>query len=187
MGDDFLGGLAKSISDIERRAREHFGKLDYETFNWSSEPGRWSIGQCLEHLVKSNEPYFAIFDRLANGTHRATIWEQIPIWPMLWGKALYNTIKPENARKAKAPKIFQPTIGTVLLSTLDEFCRQQPRLIAAMSNLKHLDLEATIITSPVARVITYSLRDTFAILAAHEERHMRQAERVLVAMSKLKI
>lgn len=178
MSDDFLTGLAKTISGYERRAREQFGSLDYEKFNWSPEPGRWSIGQCLEHLVKSNEPYFAIFDSLANGTHQSTIWQRLPILPGLWGRALYNMINPENTKKGKAPRIFQPTIGTVPLSTLDEFCRQQPRLIAAMHDLKHLDLEATIITSPVARFVTYSLRDTFAILVAHEERHLRQAERV---------
>lgn len=184
MSEDFLGGLAKKVGRIERCARDLFGGLDYEKFNWSSEPGRWSVGQCLEHLVKSNEPYFAIFDSLANGTHRPTIWERLPIWPTLWGRALYNTIKPENLRKAKAPNIFQPTIGTVPLAMLDEFCRQQPRLIAAMESAKGLDLDYTIITSPVASFITYSLRDTFAILVAHEERHLQQAERVLGAMNK---
>lgn len=179
MDNDFLNGLAKNVAGIERRAREQFGALDYEKFNWSPEPGRWSVGQCLEHLVKSNEPYFAIFDSVANGTKRTTIWERLPIWPTLWGKALYNTIKPENTRKAKAPRIFQPTIGTVPLSILDDFCKQQPRLIAAMESARGVDLGRTIITSPVAKVITYSLRDTFNILVAHEERHLRQAERVL--------
>jgi len=183
MSDDFLTGLAKTVSGCERRAREQFGSLDYEKFNWSPEPGRWSIGQCLEHLVKSNEPYFAIFDSLANGTHQTTLWQRLPLWPTLWGKALYNTIKPENTRKAKAPKIFQPTIGTIPLSMLDDFCKQQPRLIAAMNAAKSVDLDRTIITSPVASFITYSLRDTFAILAAHEERHLRQAEQVLRAMN----
>lgn len=181
MSEDFLARLSNAVAAHERRARERFGALDYAKFNWSPGPDKWSIGQCLDHLVKGNDPYFAIFDSLANGTHQTTIWQRLPLLPAFWGWALYNTIKPENTRKAKAPKIFQPSLSDVPLSRLDDFCRQQTRLMDAMNKLKHLDLETTIITSPVATFITYSLWDTFEILVAHEERHLNQAERVLQA------
>lgn len=183
MSEEFLSRLAADVSGIERRARDLFGALDYERFNWSPQPGRWSVGQCLEHLAISNEPYFGIYESVAMGTKQTTVWERLPLIPAFFGGAVLRTVHPDNVRKSKAPRIFRPTTGSVALAVRDTFYHQQQRFIEAFESLRGFDLDTTIITSPVARFIPYSLRHALLIPTAHEERHMRQAERVLREMN----
>ena len=179
MSDNFLLGLSATVSEVERRARELFGALDYERFNRSPQPGSWSIGQCLDHLVKANEPYFAIFDSVANGTKQTMFWERLPILPKIFGATVLNTVHPTTVRKSKAPRIFQPTTSNVPLAVREAFLQQQHKFVDAFTSLRGVDLDVTIVTSPVARFIPYNLRDALSIVVAHEERHMQQAERVL--------
>src|SRR5262245_23301288 len=146
MGDDFLSRLTADVGEIERRARELFGGLDYERFNWSPQPESWSVGKCLEHLVMANEPYFPIFKSVADGTKQSTFWERVPFLPKIFGTAVLNAVRPETARKSKAPGIFRPTVGTVPLEMLNTFCAQQQRLAAAFASLTGVDVDATIVT-----------------------------------------
>jgi hypothetical protein len=47
-----------------------------------------------------------------------------------------------------------------------------------MEASRGLDLDAITVTSPVLRVITYSLMDGYRIIVAHERNHVAQARRV---------
>lgn len=183
MSSDFLSGLSVAVSEIERRAKDLFGSLDHERFNWSPREDSWSIGQCLDHLVRANDPYFRIFESVATGTKRTTVWERLPLLPRLFGAAVFNTVRPEMKRKARAPRIFQPRKERVPIDILNVFCLQQRKLVEAMVSLEGVDLDKTVVTSPVAPFITYSLWHAVSIIAAHEERHLQQAERVLRAMT----
>jgi hypothetical protein len=44
-----------------------------------------------------------------------------------------------------------------------------------MKATEHLDLEKIKMTSPVTRLITYSLMDAYRIIINHEKRHLLQA------------
>ncbi|HZJ47286.1 MAG TPA: hypothetical protein VFD63_26145, partial [Pyrinomonadaceae bacterium] len=61
---------------------------------------------------------------------------------------------------------------------LQTFVQQQSELVTRMTASASLDLEKIVITSPVARVVTYSLMDAYRIIVVHEERHFQQAQRV---------
>ncbi len=182
VSNEFLAELTTTVAGIEQRARELFGALDAAQLNWTPWEDAWSVGQCLDHLVKANDPYFAIFRDVAAGTHTKTFWEQIPIVPGICGSLVLNTVRPENTRKARAPRIFQPGRSAVPTDVVDHFCAQQRKLAEAMASLDGIDLDNTIVTSPVARFITYSLRHALSIVVEHEKRHMNQAERVLRAL-----
>ncbi len=178
-----LASLLTQVADIERRARAEFSSLDPVQLNWSPHEGKWSIAECLDHLITTNTTYFPIFDTVANGTKRDTFWERLPILPRLWGAALINTVRPETTRKSRAPRIFQPHTGTLPADVLDTFLIQQRKLTDAITALNGIDIDKTIVTSPVAVFIAYSLRDALSIVVLHEERHLRQAERVLALLT----
>lgn len=168
---------------MEQRARELFGALDAVQLNWTPREDAWSIGQCLDHLVKANDPYFAIFRDVADGKHLKTFWERLPVLPGIWGSLVLNTVRPETTRKARAPRIFEPGRSAVSTEVIELYCVQQRKLAEAMASLDRVDLDKTIVTSPVARFITYSLRHALSIIVEHEERHINQAERVLRALN----
>lgn len=179
MGNDFLTGLAKDVANIERRARDQFGPLTEDQLNWSPEPGRWSIAQCLDHLLTANESYFPSFNAVATGTHKPTFWERLPVWPSICGTLIVNTVHPKTTRKTKAPKIYHVSASHLPADVLDRFCAQQQKLRDIFASLEGVDVDKTIVTSPVAVFVPYSLRDALLIVTLHEERHMQQAERVL--------
>jgi hypothetical protein len=83
------------------------------------------------------------------------------------------------ARKLKAPKIFQPASSRIDGAIVQRFLDQQEPLIRYMKATAGLDLAKIIITSPVSRLVTYSLLDAYRILVTHERRHLLQARRVV--------
>ncbi len=179
MTNPFLMELGKSVLLIQIRIHEQFTSLSEEQLNWSPQADVWSIGQCFDHLRKSNEPYFEIFAAVADKSKREMFWERLPILPAIWGKLVLDTVRPDTKRKSKAPRGFRPALERVPEQVVVDLHEQQRRLVEAIRRLDGIDLGATVVTSPVARFITYSLRDALAIVVAHEERHMNQAERVL--------
>ena len=180
--------LPTSITDFEIMARDHaeevratYGELTAQELNWKPDANAWSIAQCLDHLLTANATYFPTFEAVVHGRKTTTFWERLPGLPSLWGKMLVKSVAPESARKLKAPQIFQPASSDISTDIVPRFGEQQDRLLHYLQATGGMDLDGIIITSPVAKFITYSLRDTFRILFLHERRHLNQAQRVLKA------
>ena len=47
-----------------------------------------------------------------------------------------------------------------------------------MKATEDLDVEKIIISSPVTKLVTYSLMDAYRIIITHEQRHLLQAKKV---------
>lgn len=182
MSKESIAHFSERISHAGKTARDDFGALSADQLNRRPRNGGWSIGQCLDHLITANAPYFDIFAKKAQHPSPANMIERLPFLPSFWGGMLLNMVDPESTRKLRAPAKFRPTPEPVPHNIVDLFCDQQHVLIRAMHQLDHLDLDAVIVTSPALSFVTYSLHDALAIIVAHEERHLRQAQRVLFAM-----
>ena len=171
--------LIDVASTVPAQVRAEFGALRADQLNWKPDLDKWSVGQCFDHLIVSNGEYFPIFDRVLQGQKTTnTIWESLPILPRLWGQMLIKSVSPDGARKQKAPKIFTPTTSAVDPGIITRFVDQQDRVVNYLNTITAVDADKIIITSPVARVITYSLLDACRVIVAHEQRHILQATRV---------
>jgi hypothetical protein len=170
------------LIDVAKRVpaevRAEFGALRADQLNWKPAAGKWSVGQCFDHLITSNAQYFPIFDRILAGDRTRTFWERLPLLPGIWGQTLIKSVSPDGARKQKAPKIFAPSMSAVDAGIVNRFVDQQSRVIDYLSAITAVDADKIIVTSPVARVITYSLLDACRVIVAHEQRHILQARRV---------
>jgi len=173
--------LVQEVGSISRSARERFGRLSPAQLNWKPGADRWSIGQCLDHLLTANEPYFSIFERVAKGEKKNTLWESMPLFPGLFGGLLIKSLDPSSARKLKAPKAFEPASSDIDGRIVEKFSAQQERLSKAFRALEGKNLDVIKITSPALKLITYSLRDACTIIVVHEQRHLQQATNVLAA------
>jgi uncharacterized damage-inducible protein DinB len=158
-------------------AQASFGALSAAQLNWKPNAGSWSVGQCLEHLIKINEPYFAEFDKIAAGAHRNSFWEQWSPLSSFFGGFLIKSFK-KDARKLKAPVPATPP-SNVAADIVAQFARHQEALAEKIKATEKVDTKRVIITSPYAKLVTYSLADTFTLLVEHERRHIRQAKRVM--------
>lgn len=164
---------------IGEDAVQTFGHLSPSQLNWKRNPAEWSIAQCFDHLILTNQPYFPLFEKIANGTRRATLWERVPLLPKLFGPLVLGAVKPESARKIKARPKFLPQPSTVDAGVIERFREHQRELVRLMKATEGFELERVVITSPVSSLVTYSMMDGCRIIVAHEERHFLQAERVL--------
>lgn len=174
--------LARLIAEAELLARNverTFGGLTAKQLNWKPDEQNWSIGQCLDHLIVTNRLEFPAVENALLGNYRNPFWSRVPFAPDVFGKAAIYLFKPENRRKFKAPKSFQPSQSELGQNIVADFVAHQRKLIELFERSRNKDLRKTKIVSPVSDLITYSLRDAFQVLIVHEQRHFRQAERIL--------
>ena len=170
--------LTNEIGAVSTDARNEFGALTVQQLNWKPGADRWSVAQCFDHLITTNVAYFPVFDSIAKGEKQSRLLEQLPLFPRLWGKLLIKSLDPKTTRKLKAPKTFQPATSDLPGSIIDDFVKHQGQLTVLMKATSDMDVDRIVMTSPAAKLITYSVMDAFRIVVVHEKRHFQQAKRV---------
>ncbi len=174
-----LSSLIAAARSIGVDAKTFFGGLDERQLNWKPNQKSWSVGQCLEHLIVTNRELLRAVKTHVDGTHRKTIFERWAFGSGYFGGYVLKAVQPENPRKSNAPKVFRPTRSRISGDVVERFTAQQAEAARLMEQSAELDLEKTIVTSPVARFVTYSMLDAFKILVNHERRHFRQAKNLM--------
>jgi uncharacterized damage-inducible protein DinB len=164
------------VADETKRA---FGHLSAEQINWKPGRDEWSIGQCFDHLIISNRQFLTIIEEIRQGRRRRRAWERVPLLPRFFGKLLIRTLRPDTGRKVKAPRALNPSTSQIPAAIITSFVEQQAVLLQLMEGTRGLELERITITSPVARLITYSLMDAYRLIVVHEQNHFVQASRLL--------
>jgi len=170
--------LTSEIGSVSTDARNEFGALTVEQLNWKPGADRWSVAQCFDHLITTNVAYFPVFDSIAKGQKQSRFLEQLPLFPSLWGKLLIKSLDPKTTRKLKAPTTFQPAASDLPGSIIDDFVKHQGRLAELIKATSDMAVDRIVMTSPAAKLITYSVMDAFRIVVVHEKRHFQQAKRV---------
>jgi hypothetical protein len=177
--NDEISVLVKQASATAGNVERVFGGLRAEQLNWKPNEKSWSIAQCLEHLIITNELEFPAIENALKENYKNPFWSKIPFLSDVCGKAAIYLFKPQNPRKFKAPKSFQPSQSQISETIVPEFVAHQQELVEIFERSRDLDLRKTKIISPISDFITYSLKDAFQVLTVHEQRHFQQAERVL--------
>jgi hypothetical protein len=104
-----LEGISTAMKQISDDVKNSFGGLTAEQVNWKSAPEFWSVAQCLDHLIKSNEEFFPELESLAAGTRRNTFWQN---WSPLSGMAgafLVSTLKKDGQKVKTNQKMTPPS------------------------------------------------------------------------------
>lgn len=178
--NDQLKNLTAELEEISQNVQKDFGNLSAAQINWRPSAEGWSVGQCFEHLIKTNKLFYAELDKIAGGARQNSFWENWSPFSSFGGNFLIKSLKSD-ARKFKAPspKIVPPSeIGA---NIVEIFAAHQAEVIEKIKKTEKADWQKTVITSPFLKVMTYKLADGFRVVVEHERRHFRQAERVLQA------
>jgi hypothetical protein len=165
------------MTEIGRQAESTFGHLSAEQINWNPSADGWSVGQCFEHLIKSNELFYDDLERIASGDRKNSFLENYSPLSSFFGSLLINSLK-NDARKLKAPtkKIVPPS--EIDANIVELFAAHQTELIEKIKRTETTDWRKVKVTSPFIKLITYKLSDGFQVIVEHEKRHVRQAERI---------
>ena len=174
-----LSGLINAADSIAEDAPKMFGALSEAQLNWKPDAETWSVGQCLDHLIVSNNQVPNIVGAHIDGTHRKTIFERLPFAPKFFGEQIYKAVRPESKRKIKAPRGFHPTSSNVSNDVVARFVDSQRETIEWMRRSEKLDLHKTVVTSHLSKFVTYTMFDCYRIVITHSRRHFRQAQNVM--------
>lgn len=171
------------VSDLQRTAddaSETFGALTADQLNWKPGEKSWSIAQCLDHLILTNEQFYPEFEKLATGTRKNTFWQNNSPLTGFFGRFLIKAVT-EDSKKAKAPSksIVPPSdlpadIVTKFQTNISEVCDK----VTACADA---DRKKVVVSSPFLSLMTYTMDDAYTVLVEHTKRHIRQAKRVMQA------
>lgn len=177
MNNRYLDEMFPRARNTSERAVSDFGGLDGAALNWQVSPGSWSIAQCLDHLITTDELYYPQFQEIAEGRKQSTVWERIPLLPRATGALFRWSLNPGNRIRIKTSSVFEPR-SSVPDTIVSDFARDTERLLASIAATDGVEHDRLVITSPAAKFISYPLKDVVIFLILHLERHRRQAEAV---------
>ena len=167
------------LSEVAREAEESFGSMSTAQLNWKPSEKSWSIAQCLDHLITIHALYFPLFERLASDVLRPSVWERVSPFSGFFGRYLIKAMRPENPKKMKTSAKAEPSKSEIGGDIVERYKEHQRQMIEHIKNVPAgVDPVKTIITSPLMGLVTYSLDDTYTVLAVHSQRHLGQARRV---------
>jgi hypothetical protein len=178
---EYIENLITKLEDVSRSAESGFGTLTPGQLNWKPSDNQWSIAQCLDHIIVSNETYYPQLEKIISGKWKNSLWQNMPYLHKMWGKILLKSVSPDTVKKVKTSRVFYPASSGIPRTIIKEFVSHNKSLTEFMIRSSQANHDKIVITSPVSAFITYSLRDTFTILTLHEERHLQQAKRVMDA------
>lgn len=170
--------LTTNLNAISEDARNSFGHLSNEQLNWKPAEKSWSVGQCLDHLILTNEEFFPEMEKLAAGTRKNSFFENYSPFSGWFGRFLIKAVT-EGSRPAKAPsnRIVPPS--DIPADIVDKYCGHYADMVEKIGKTGDVDWQKTIVTSPFLPVFTYSLADAYVVLVEHSKRHINQAKRVI--------
>ena len=95
-----------------------------------------------------------------------------------FGRYLIKALGPENPNKMKTSKTAYPSSSKIDGGIVERFEEHNLQLAGHIERISPQLDPATIITSPLMGLVTYSIDDCLTILVVHERRHLLQAKRV---------
>ena len=164
----------EQLENIKEDALELTAPLEDTQFNWRPSLKRWSISECLCHLnLASGLDVPMLTEEIERG-RAAGLTAKGPFRYGFLSRAVIRFTEPPANFKTRAPKAYRPASGQPKDKVVAEFISIHDRLLDLISKSNGLDL-ARIKVPTLLPKVKFSLGQRFALLAAHDRRHLRQA------------
>ena len=142
-------------------------------------PGAWSAAECIQHLSLSADAYFPVWQQViaTAGPRKAEV--NAPYRIDFWGRLLCWILEPPARIRSKTPAPFQPVECGRIDQVIDGFLDRLERIVAALRRCRGRAIDEVKMASPVDSRVRYSVWSSFVVNAAHERRHLWQAEQAI--------
>ena len=142
------------------------------------QPDRWSAAECVAHLTLTNQHY----PQLIRGALEQAPPGDGPYGMDFRGRLLRWILEPPYRSGVKTMPSMEPAAGESPEQVLAGFLVSQEEILKLLESARGKALEKATITSPFSRRMRYNAYSCFQVLAAHERRHLWQAEQALAQM-----
>jgi hypothetical protein len=150
-----------------------------EQFHWRPREGQgWSIGQCLDHLATINVVYG---DAIRRGIEnaRARGWtRRAPALPGFFGALFVKSLEPPVTRRLTAPANTRPGPSRSRDEILAAYHAAHEHIRSLVTDAAEIDANRACFVNPFLRVLRVRVSTGLRVIAAHDRRHLWQAEQV---------
>lgn len=165
----------------QTKARAMVDALSVDQLNWKPAPASWSVAQCLAHMALSNRDVGLAMkdalDRRVSG--RPETGGGLPT-PGFLARLAVATLEPPPRFKAQAGPDTQPDLTRYGKEILDEYLASHAKMLAVIREGAALNLDAVSFRHP-ALPLRMPIDAGLELMAAHDRRHLWQAEQVTKA------
>jgi hypothetical protein len=129
-----------------------YSVINERQLNWTVHPDRWSIGQCLDHLVVMDRRYL---DRLVPAVAGARARRRLGTGPYpgsAFGRWFTRQVGPMATPKTAPAQVAPSQSEGVPADVADRFMRNERDLLALLEDARVDDMHRVLIGSPIDRV-----------------------------------
>lgn len=174
-----IDAFRAQFEQISADADALVARLSDAQFTWQPSPESWSVAQCIDHLNSTAREYLPMLDEGIADAIRRGLYHPGPYTYNWIGRVMVWVVSPNTRIRATAPKAFQPPVGRPRHDVMAAFRAYQVQYIDRLRQANGLDLARSRVSSPAVRWIRMPLGSGFAVMIAHERRHLGQARRVI--------
>lgn len=175
-----LADLRKQFEACTAQVRQMIASNSEQQLTQQPPTGGWSMLHCIEHLALTNKLYQPIFDGAFANAKKGSE----PYKKDFKGRMLAWMMEPPYRLKVKTREGLDPlTLGSPQ-AVLDAFLESQQLIFGWLERANGLALNDVMVASPFNEKVHYNLFSLFHILAAHERRHLWQAEQAKKSIGK---
>jgi hypothetical protein len=177
-----LHDVLTQIDALDRRAVDIAAPLTDEQFHWQPDQGRaWSIALCIEHLATANRVYGEPMREAVDAARSKNLRRTGPISSTIFGRMFAWSMEPPVRRRMKAPTKIIPASGGTRVEILKRYHDAHERILQLIVECAEVDANRATFTNPFINLVRVRVGTAFHIIAAHDRRHLWQAEQVLEA------
>jgi hypothetical protein len=173
-----LKSYQQQFLSIKSEAQILFGQLIESQLNWQPGSNRWSVAQCLDHLLVTGRNSLShIYEALDDARSRG-LMSQGPFRYGMIERWFVRQMEPRAGMRFKAPKAYLPSANRLSAEILPSFYVLQGDFLLCIEAANGIDLSRTKVNNPVSKWFRLSIGQELAFNAAHERRHLWQARLV---------
>jgi hypothetical protein len=166
---DAAGAAADSLSS----------RVTNDEFFWQPDEGRrWSIALCLDHLAVANSVYGTAMRRAIDEA-RAAGWTRTgAATPGFFGRKFAESLEPPVRRRTSAPGKIKPRPVTNREEILRSYHQAHENIRRMLVDATEIDINRATFRNPFIGIVRVRVSTGFNVIAAHDRRHLWQAEQV---------
>lgn len=141
--------------------------------------GRWSAAECIAHLNLSNRAYLSSLDTAIRELLEKVVPAKGPFHLNWNARLLKYWLEPPSRLRLPTSAPFQPLPVRDTEVVFREFLALEKELEEKLDSARALALDRVKINSPFAEKMKCNCYSAFVLIAAHNRRHLWQAEQTL--------
>ena len=174
-----LEEVETELSEATSRAWQLVRSTDGRLFTVRPTPRDWSAAECIAHLSLSTEEFLPVLQNAIEAARqKGWMSKKRPAMDVI-GRTLRWFLEPPIRKRVKAAGRFVPRSARAKSEAFGEFAALQSKLVDVVHNAEGLDVRKIKVQSPFDRRVKYNLYSAFKIIAAHQRRHLWQAEQAV--------